>query len=318
MKANISNEKRELLWSNYEKGRTPKELSDLLNINVSSVYTILRRIKNSGIVHKQKTCRRNLIHKLTPEIKRYIYDEMDNNASITYSAIQKKVLQTFSVNLHISTVAKFLKNMLFTTKNLTVIPEDRNSVRIKLIRKEYCTNDLENTNKGLEVFIDESGFNFHSHRTRGRSIAGTTAVQTVQTQKGSNISLLAAMSSEGVLHRRVVKGSVTKDIFECFLHELSGVIGNDTDSTFIFDNCRCHFGVQSPFNNHKIERIPPYSPFLNPIEEMFSNIKRQIRDCLSEDFNELANFSRVEREAWLMEKIKNECDFIDGSSSDNY
>ena len=92
--------------------------------------------------------------------------------------------------------------MLFTTKNLCVVPEERNRDRIKSIRKEYCTKDLENTNKGMEVFIDETDYNFQFHRSRGRSLIGTTAVQTVVTQNGINLSLIAAMTSDGVIHKK--------------------------------------------------------------------------------------------------------------------
>ena len=50
---------------------------------------------------------------------------MDNNASLTYKAIQMKIQQSFHTTLHISTIARTLKDMLFTTKNLCVVPEER-------------------------------------------------------------------------------------------------------------------------------------------------------------------------------------------------
>jgi len=312
----ISNEKRRLIWSNYNSGMSPNDLSKVFNVKINSIYTMLRRMKQNKSIEKRKTIRKTLPMKITPDIKKEIYTVMDENSASTYISIQRHILTRFQVNLHISTIAKCLKSMLFTTKNMSCFPVERNSVRVKLLRKEYCVADLHDTNKGEEIFIDECGFNFHQHRSRGRSLMGTPAYQIVPTQKGTNISLIAAMSSGGIIHKRVLKGSVNKDTFENFLQEVGALVGSDTAATFIFDNCRCHFQVQTCFSNHKTERIPPYSPFLNPIEELFSNVKRSVRTHISENLEEICHLTGQAKDNWLFGKIENECNSISSESCD--
>ena len=162
----------------------------------------------------------------------------------------------------------------------------------------------------MEVFIDETGYNFHCHRRRGRSLIGTPAVQTVVTQKGINLSLIAAMTSDGVIHKNMKRGSITKDDFQTFLIELSTLLGEETKATFIFDNCRCHFAVESYYEAHSIERIPPYSPFLNAIEELFSSLKRNIRIKLSTSLEHVASLKGTEREKWLIDEVCGELESI--------
>ena len=120
---------------------SPNELCKVFGVKINTIYTLLRQVKRDGVVEKKKTIRKTLSTKVTREIRTKIYQEMDNNASLTYKAIQMKIQQSFHTTLHISTIARTLKDMLFTTKNLCVVLEERNTDRIKSIRKKYCTKE---------------------------------------------------------------------------------------------------------------------------------------------------------------------------------
>ena len=49
----------------------------------------------------------------------------------------------------------------------------------------------------------------------------------------------------------------------------------------LMDNAPCHKRVQSPHENHQVKFIPPYSPFLNIVEECFSVLKSNIKNHIA-------------------------------------
>ncbi|XP_016341427.1 uncharacterized protein LOC107688316 isoform X2 [Sinocyclocheilus anshuiensis] len=56
------------------------------------------------------------------------------------------------------------------------------------------------------IFIDEAGFNLTKRRKRGRNILGQHAVTQVPGQRGGKITICAAISNNGVLHRHAKLG----------------------------------------------------------------------------------------------------------------
>ena len=137
------------------------------------------------------------------------------------------------------------------------------------------------------VYIDESGFNIHLMRTRGRAPAGTRAVRTVCGSRGRNISFITAISNQypdGIIYHEVVEGGVNQGMFAGFIQSISAIIGEDTEVTMLFDNAPSHRDVETRVhlpNGHHLKRLPAYSPFLNPIENVFSVMKATTKQHLA-------------------------------------
>lgn len=154
------------------------------------------------------------------------------------------------------------------------------------------------------IFVDEAGFNLTKRRRRGRNIIGQRAIVDVPGQRGGNISLCAAMSSRGLLHRHAELGAYNTERLLTFLGELRDVL-HDNDHlnaqpadhhdqqipgpadlpiyVILWDNVSSHRSVQVRewFNiNQQFINVylPPYSPFLNPIEEFFSSWRWKVYD----------------------------------------
>lgn len=134
------------------------------------------------------------------------------------------------------------------------------------------------------IFIDESGFSLSMRRSFGRSLVGTRANLRVKTIRAKNISLIAAISSEKVWTFHLENGSVNQDVFSLFLEKLFLELENYSiaNALLIMDNVRFHKTdsikrkiEESP---HKVLFLPPYSPFLNPIEEFFHQLKSIVRN----------------------------------------
>src|SRR5690606_11175157 len=133
------------------------------------------------------------------------------------------------------------------------------------------------------IFIDETGFNISMRRTYGRSLAGTKVRLQVPRLRSKNITVIAAISESGIVHYKVLDGNGNQNTFSEFLVELFTTLNaNGLQSRIlIMDNASFHkTGVIQELikeNNHKVMYLPPYSPFLNPIEYFFNKWKSYIR-----------------------------------------
>lgn len=139
------------------------------------------------------------------------------------------------------------------------------------------------------IYVDEAGFNLAKTRGRGRNIIGHRAIINVPGQRGGNITMCAAISQNGVLHHHAILGPYNTAHIITFLDTLHNrLIPNDQGPeqpryVIIWDNVSFHRAavVRNWFTGHPLFialNLPPYSPFLNPIEEFFSAWRWKVYD----------------------------------------
>ncbi len=137
------------------------------------------------------------------------------------------------------------------------------------------------------IFIDEAGFDLSKTRRRGRNVIGQRAIVHVPGQRGGNITLCAVISLRGLLHHHAKLGPYNSQHILTFLDALHNiVVQNRPDQprfVVIWDDVSFHRAalVQAWFTNHnqfEVVYLPPYSPFLNPIEEFFSAWRWRVYD----------------------------------------
>lgn len=142
------------------------------------------------------------------------------------------------------------------------------------------------------IFIDEAGFNLTKTSRRGRNIIGHRAIVDVPGQRGGNITMCAAIThTNGVLHRHANLGPYNTAHMVTFLDRLHNILipadhMDDAEQhryVVVWDNVSFHRAalVQNWFVDHPqflVQYLPPYSPFLNPIEEFFSAWRWKVYD----------------------------------------
>ncbi len=139
-----------------------------------------------------------------------------------------------------------------------------------------------------QFFVDEAGFNLNKTRRRGRNIIGHRAIINVPGQRGGNISMYAAISQNGVVHHHATLGPYNTAHIITFLDTLHDMLTNvqrpeQTRYVIIWDNVSFHRAalVRNWFTDHPlftVLNLPPYSLFLNPIEEFFSAWRWKVYD----------------------------------------
>ncbi|XP_016307648.1 uncharacterized protein LOC107662224 [Sinocyclocheilus anshuiensis] len=214
------------------------------------------------------------------------------NMVLTNNCIRLREIQANIINddhifnniqrVSLSTLGRILKKNQIYMKQLYRVPFDRNSERVKHLRNEYVERVLQMDAAEIQhefIYVDEAGFNLAKTRRRGRNVIGHRAITNVPGQRGGNITLCAAITQNGVLHHHANLGPYNANLILAFLDRLHEIVTafNQVDQMryiVVWDNVSFHRAalVHNWFHEHpefEVLYLPPYSPFLNPIEEFF-------------------------------------------------
>ena len=139
---------------------------------------------------------------------------------------------------------------------------------------------VEDIDPARFVFVDECGTNITLTRLYARAPRGERAFGKVPRNWDKNVTLIAAMSAEGMGQAMSVEGATDGAAFEAYVkHFLLPTLKEG--QVVVMDNLQAH---KSTRVRKLIESVgasvlflPPYSPDFSPIEEAFSKIKAILR-----------------------------------------
>lgn len=215
-----------------------------------------------------------------------IQNYIDVKCSITLEQLKKNLLKDFNINVSKMTICRYIKSFNYTFKSLTLQPERRNDQKSINDRETYAAKFYEliaEIDESRIYFVDEVGFNVSMRSKRGRSLKGNNAVQTVPGIRSRNISVCCSMTKECVTKYNVQTYAYNTLSFNSFMSSLFEYIEKEKpgNSAIVLDNVAFHKNKQIhdivKSKGHTLLFLPPYSPFLNPIENMFSKWKQSIR-----------------------------------------
>jgi transposase len=209
---------------------------------------------------------------------------IEEKCDLSLKDIQRRILREFGVNISVSTVGNYLEGRSFTIKQTHHQPESMNTLPNKQLRRAYVITLNQYIREGKDIiWIDETNFNLFCRRSQGRSRAGTRAIQTMPTSRGPNIHLIGAVSANAVLRITLRRGSFKNNDCNTWMTDLLQhyvSIGKDlTNLVVVCDNAPCHSRLEQVFgeNGAILLRLGPYSPMLNPIENIWSVIKTEVK-----------------------------------------
>jgi transposase len=154
------------------------------------------------------------------------------------------------------------------------------SERDEWLRAAWRVMVAEKAKAGRLVFVDECGTHTSLAPLYGWAPKGQRACMKVARNRGTNITLLASISREGIGPSLAVEGSTTREVCEAYLeHVLAPSL--KPGQLLVMDNLSsCKGGrIRELIEGRGCELmyLPPYSPDLNPIEQAFSKIKGILR-----------------------------------------
>lgn len=149
------------------------------------------------------------------------------------------------------------------------------------------------------IFVDESGANLQMAPLYGRGYCGERVIKAVPFNRGNRLTMISAISFEKVEAALYGEWAADGEIFLNFITKCLSPVLQDRHFV-IMDNVAFHQvnGVREAIESvgAKLIYLPPYSPDLNPIEQMWGKIKNCLRQ---ESARTLNRFAKSIRSAFL-------------------
>jgi transposase len=140
------------------------------------------------------------------------------------------------------------------------------------------------------VFLDEAGAKTNMTRTHGRAPRGVRVIEKVPHGHWLTTTMISAIRSTGPFASAIVSGATDSDVFGTYVRQVLAPELKAGD-VVILDNLQPHkaAGVKEMIEaaGARLLYLPPYSPDFNPIENMWSKVKRQLRSTAARTFESL-------------------------------
>jgi transposase len=128
--------------------------------------------------------------------------------------------------------------------------------------------------------IDESGVNLAMTRRYGRAPKGERVIGAVPQNYGANVTILAALGSDGMEAVMTIDGATDAEVFRVYIERVLRPTLR-TGDVVIMDNLRAHkvAGIREAVEQAgaRLLYLPPYSPDLSPIEPGGAKLKTVLR-----------------------------------------
>lgn len=312
--AKISAVDKKRLVECFQIGGDYQFLARQMNIKKTTAYEIVRRgTAENGAIELPRGGLR--YKKMDAELENKITEIVDGHPEFTLQQInaQLRILLPNKPRVSSSTLARSLAGQLITMKTLIDCPAERNSPETKAKRRDYAHWMLQIAVHQEQIFIDETGFNLWLRRSRGRSRRGQRAVRVVGHRRGNNLSIIFAVSNvRGLLHHDIIEGGMNAERFVSFLQHISNNVEFQGQSVCIFDNAPAHrrAAAANIQENLSVKWLPPYSPFLNIVENVISIWKAKLRVLLAEVKEAMLIMPYAEKVALLLHLAEQAVDVI--------
>lgn len=267
-----------IVWLYTAQHLSAAEISKLVCVSPRSVKRYARKFEQIGEVQPTPYCHGP--KRLLGEFEQlFLLQTILRNPGIYLHEVQAKLLAKFGVTVGCSTICKTLKYMGCSRQVIQHIAIQRSEE----LRAKFMA-EISIYEPSMLIWLDESGCDRrHSTRKWGYSLRGMSPRDQRLLVRGIRYSVIPVMSVKGILDLHIIRGTMTGERFEDFLSStvlpiLQPFNWINPCSVVIMDNASIHHtdGVADLIENQAGARViylPPYSPDLNPAEEVFSQVK---------------------------------------------
>ena len=130
------------------------------------------------------------------------------------------------------------------------------------------------------VFLDETGTTTNMTRRYGRSPRGQRVVDATPHGHWLTTTFVAGLREDGIIAPLVLDGPMRGEVFRAYVEQMLAPALQPGD-VVVLDNLAAHkvAGVREAIRavGASVLYLPPYSPDLNPIEQLFAKLKALLR-----------------------------------------
>ena len=270
------------VWLHTIRRMSFEEIAEMLFMCEKSVRRYIALFNATGGVSPQD--HKNGPDKLLTEFEQLLLlQSLLHKPTLFLQELQEILYRATGKAVHASTICRTIKYHGFTRKKVQVIALQRSEE----LRLQYMA-EISAFPPEMIIWIDETGSDRRNTvRQYGYSLRGLTPVSHELKVSGKRISAIAAMSTRGIEDVYTVSSSVNGETFQeficqCVLPIVLPFDGYNSHSIVVMDNASIHHlervrdiitGVGA-----RLVFLPPYSPDLNPIEEVFAKVKKCLRE----------------------------------------
>ncbi len=150
------------------------------------------------------------------------------------------------------------------------------------IRRQAWREALSGIDARRLLFLDESGVTTEMTRRYGRAFGGQRVREANPAGHWKTLTLLGAMSVEGLVAAMTVEAPTDREVFLAYLEQVL-CPRLQPGNVVVMDNLSSHkvAGVRELIEAAGAELLylPPYSPDFNPIEQCWSKLKQALRSA---------------------------------------
>ena len=279
-------------------------------VSASTAYGWLRRTEDAP--RKRGGAR---YKKLSEEHIDTLLSYLEENPLLSLKELSLKLLEATGLNVCTATIHKHLNGRMFTLKKVRSAPDTMNSEENRRKRAAYVTAIMEAVGYGKTViYMDESNVNLFLRRNFGRSRRGTRCSVKVPTSKGRNVHIIGAVSQTGLVYWERRRGSFKKEDCQEWMRSMLRAAHFPMENILVVcDNAPCHTGLETvleevEFQGAQLLRMGPYSAPLNPIGEVWSALKADMKRRLATSMPSLLrdltdDLTQVERRLRHLESV---------------
>jgi len=164
-------------------------------------------------------------------------------------------------------MSRAIQHLDWTRKKKTLCASEQKEAERAAWREQAQTFDANKL-----IFIDECGSNIALTRLYARSPKGKRAYGAIPRNRRANITLLAALSLQGMGEALILEGSADSIAFEIYIEQILAP-ALQAGQIVVMDNLSTHTGEKVrqaiEVQGCQLLFLPSYSPDLSPIEEAF-------------------------------------------------
>jgi transposase len=280
---------RQLVVFRNAKGQSERKISKDFQIPRSTVGLIIRRFKNQDrLENKPRTGRNPLLNKYE---KRWIMRKVKKDPKISAPKLATELFIHCGKNVNPETIRKTIRengNNGRIARKKPFISETNRQKRLKFAEEH---KDRPETYWNKTIFADESKFNIFGPdgRTRVWRKPNTehNKENTISTVKndGGSVMVWGCFSAAGVGKLIFINGVMDRfkyiDILKDGLLPSAAEMGPNGNFQFHQDNDPKHtvhdVRLWLLYNCPKVTKTPPQSPDLNPIENLWDELDKRVR-----------------------------------------
>lgn len=156
---------------------------------------------------------------------------------------------------------------------------ERDTDRVRALRQAFL-DALPAEDVTRFKFVDETSVQLTYTRRYGRAVGGRRLHQAVPLHTGPNVTVLAALTPQGLQAVMELDGAVNTASFVAYLEQVLGptLVPGDV---VVVDNLRVHKAPEAAqavaARGARLLFLPPYSPDFTPVELAFSKFKTHLR-----------------------------------------